>query len=94
MVGAGLVAFDRRCPHLGCPVLWSRDKASLAYPLLFRLVRGRPLTGTIREQLALTPDQTGWSIIASVAFGVRFADEAEAEAEVREETEALLKRAA
>ncbi len=50
------------------------------------------MTGTIREQLALTPDQTGWSIIASVAFGIRFADEAEAE--VREETEALLKRAA
>ncbi len=28
----GLVAFDRRCPHLGCPVLWSRDHARLECP--------------------------------------------------------------
>ncbi len=30
--GAGLVAFDRRCPHLGCPVLWSRDRSRLECP--------------------------------------------------------------
>jgi nitrite reductase/ring-hydroxylating ferredoxin subunit len=26
------VAFDRRCPHLGCPVVWSAARAELACP--------------------------------------------------------------
>lgn len=26
------VAFDRRCPHLGCPVVWSREKLRLECP--------------------------------------------------------------
>jgi Rieske Fe-S protein len=33
-VGAGepVVAFDRRCPHLGCPVLWSVDHGRFECP--------------------------------------------------------------
>jgi len=27
-----VVAFDRRCPHLGCPVLWSADRARFECP--------------------------------------------------------------
>lgn len=26
------VAFDRRCPHLGCPVLWSADRGRFECP--------------------------------------------------------------
>ena len=26
------VAFDRRCPHLGCPVLWSAERARFECP--------------------------------------------------------------
>lgn len=27
-----VVAFDRRCPHLGCPVLWSAERARFECP--------------------------------------------------------------
>ncbi|MEW6269512.1 MAG: Rieske (2Fe-2S) protein, partial [Thermodesulfobacteriota bacterium] len=27
-----LVGFDRRCPHLGCPVVWSAERARLECP--------------------------------------------------------------
>ena len=27
-----IVAFDRRCPHLGCPVLWSAERARFECP--------------------------------------------------------------
>ena len=30
--GGDVVAFDRRCPHLGCPVLWSREHARFECP--------------------------------------------------------------
>jgi len=29
---AGLRAFERACPHLGCPVLWSEEKRTIECP--------------------------------------------------------------
>ena len=51
-----LVAFDRRCPHLGCPILWSVERARFECPChqaAFDARTGRVLFGPPR--LGLTP---------------------------------------
>jgi Rieske Fe-S protein len=48
------VAFDRRCPHLGCPVLWSAPRAQFECPChaaVFDAATGRVVTGPPREGL-------------------------------------------
>ncbi|MBY0280097.1 Rieske (2Fe-2S) protein, partial [Candidatus Binatia bacterium] len=50
------VAFDRRCPHLGCPVLWSADRARFECPChhaAFDARTGQVLFGPPRR--GLTP---------------------------------------
>jgi len=50
-----LVAFDRRCPHLGCPVLWSAERARFECPChyaAFDARTGRVLFGPPRRGLA------------------------------------------
>jgi Rieske Fe-S protein len=32
LAGGEVVAFERRCPHLGCPVLWSADRGRFECP--------------------------------------------------------------
>jgi Rieske Fe-S protein len=52
---ATLVAFDRRCPHLGCPVLWSAERARFECPChhaAFDARTGRVLFGPPRRGLA------------------------------------------
>ncbi len=49
-----LVAFDRRCPHLGCPVLWSADRGRFECPChaaAFDARTGRVLYGPPRRGL-------------------------------------------
>ena len=49
-----VVAFDRRCPHLGCPVLWSREHARFECPChhaAFDARTGRVLFGPPRHGL-------------------------------------------
>lgn len=51
-----VVAFDRRCPHLGCPVLWSAERARFECPChhaAFDARTGRVLFGPPRR--GLTP---------------------------------------
>ncbi|HZR80888.1 MAG TPA: Rieske (2Fe-2S) protein [Candidatus Binatia bacterium] len=53
---ASLVAFDRRCPHLGCPVLWSAERGRFECPChraAFDARTGRVLFGPPRR--GLTP---------------------------------------
>ncbi len=48
------VAFDRRCPHLGCPVLWSPERARFECPChhaAFDAATGRVLFGPPRRGL-------------------------------------------
>jgi len=50
-----LVAYDRRCPHLGCPVLWSAERARFECPChhaAFDARTGRVLFGPPRRGLA------------------------------------------
>jgi arsenite oxidase small subunit len=50
------VAFDRRCPHLGCPVLWSPERGRFECPChhaAFDAATGRVLFGPPRR--GLTP---------------------------------------
>jgi len=50
-----LVAFDRRCPHLGCPVLWSAERRRFECPChaaAFDARTGRVLAGPPRRGLA------------------------------------------
>lgn len=52
---ASLVAFDRRCPHLGCPVLWSEERTRFECPChhaAFDARTGRVLFGPPRRGLA------------------------------------------
>jgi nitrite reductase/ring-hydroxylating ferredoxin subunit len=52
---ATLVAFDRRCPHLGCPVLWSKEHRRFECPChdaAFDARTGRVLFGPPRRGLA------------------------------------------
>ena len=49
-----VVAFDRRCPHLGCPVLWSAERARFECPChraAFDARTGRVLFGPPRRGL-------------------------------------------
>ena len=49
-----VVAFDRRCPHLGCPVLWSAERARFECPChraAFDARTGRLLFGPPRRGL-------------------------------------------
>jgi arsenite oxidase small subunit len=53
---ATTVAFDRRCPHLGCPVLWSQERGRFECPChhaAFDATTGRVLFGPPRR--GLTP---------------------------------------
>jgi nitrite reductase/ring-hydroxylating ferredoxin subunit len=48
------VAFDRRCPHLGCPVLWSAERNRFECPChraAFEARTGRVLFGPPRQGL-------------------------------------------
>jgi Rieske Fe-S protein len=50
-----VVAFDRRCPHLGCPVVWSAEHARFECPChhaAFDARTGRVLFGPPRRGLA------------------------------------------
>ena len=52
---ATVVAFDRRCPHLGCPVLWSAEHARFECPChraAFDARTGGVLFGPPRHGLA------------------------------------------
>lgn len=49
------VAFDRRCPHLGCPVLWAAERARFECPChhaAFDARTGEVLFGPPRRGLA------------------------------------------
>jgi nitrite reductase/ring-hydroxylating ferredoxin subunit len=51
-----VVAFDRRCPHLGCPVVWAAERERFECPChhaAFDARTGRPLHGPPRH--GLTP---------------------------------------
>ncbi len=55
-----LVAFDRRCPHLGCPVLWSGERSQFECPChaaSFDARTGNVLSGPPR--CGLTPVAIG-----------------------------------
>jgi Rieske Fe-S protein len=48
------VAFDRRCPHLGCPVLWAAERGRFECPChhaAFDARTGEPLFGPPRRAL-------------------------------------------
>ena len=50
-----VVAFDRRCPHLGCPVLWAAERGRFECPChhaAFDAHTGRVLFGPPRRGLA------------------------------------------
>jgi nitrite reductase/ring-hydroxylating ferredoxin subunit len=52
---SSVVAFDRRCPHLGCPVLWSAERARFECPChhaAFDARTGAVLFGPPRRALA------------------------------------------
>jgi nitrite reductase/ring-hydroxylating ferredoxin subunit len=51
---ATVVAFERRCPHLGCPVVWSATRARFECPChraAFEARSGRVLSGPPRRGL-------------------------------------------
>jgi Rieske Fe-S protein len=51
---ATTVAFDRRCPHLGCPVIWAADRGRFECPChnaAFDARTGRVLFGPPRRGL-------------------------------------------
>ena len=51
-----LAAFDRRCPHLGCPVIWAAERGQFECPChhaAFEAASGRVLYGPPRT--GLTP---------------------------------------
>jgi len=50
-----IVAFDRRCPHLGCPVVWSAARGRFECPChhaVFEARTGRVVAGPPRRGLA------------------------------------------
>jgi Rieske Fe-S protein len=54
LAGGAIVAFDRRCPHLGCPVLWSPERARFECPChhaAFDAATGEVLFGPPRRGL-------------------------------------------
>jgi len=54
LAAGDVVAFDRRCPHLGCPVLWSAERARFECPChhaAFDARSGRVLFGPPRRGL-------------------------------------------
>ena len=56
LAGGEIVAFDRRCPHLGCPVVWAASRGRFECPChraAFDARTGRVLTGPPRR--GLTP---------------------------------------
>lgn len=56
-----VVAFDRRCPHLGCPVLWSAERSRFECPChraAFDARTGRVLFGPPRRGLATVEVET------------------------------------
>jgi cytochrome b6-f complex iron-sulfur subunit len=64
-----LVAFDRRCPHLGCPVQWAAERARFECPChhaAFDARTGRVLFGPPRQ--GLEPARLE---VASAARGLR-----------------------
>ena len=53
--GEPVVAFDRRCPHLGCPVLWAAERGRFECPChhaAFDARTGEVLFGPPRRGLA------------------------------------------
>jgi Rieske Fe-S protein len=55
---ATVVAFDRRCPHLGCPVVWSAERERFECPChraVFEARSGLPITGPARRGLTPIP---------------------------------------
>ena len=53
-----VVAYERRCPHLGCPVLWSAEHGRFECPChhaAFDARTGRVLFGPPRRGLAAVP---------------------------------------
>jgi len=53
-----VVAYERRCPHLGCPVLWSAERGRFECPChhaAFDARTGRVLFGPPRRGLAAVP---------------------------------------
>jgi Rieske Fe-S protein len=56
LVSGEVVAFDRRCPHLGCPVIWAAERQRFECPChhaAFEARSGRVLFGPPRR--GLTP---------------------------------------
>ncbi len=54
LADGSLRAFDRRCPHLGCPVVWSRERGRFECPChhaVFDAASGRVLAGPPRTGL-------------------------------------------
>jgi Rieske Fe-S protein len=54
LAGGEVVAFDRRCPHLGCPVLWAAARERFECPCheaAFEARTGRVLFGPPRRGL-------------------------------------------
>jgi Rieske Fe-S protein len=67
--GGDLVAFDRRCPHLGCPVQWAAERARFECPChhaAFDARTGQVLFGPPRQ--GLEPARLE---VASAASGLR-----------------------
>jgi Rieske Fe-S protein len=55
---ASVVAFDRRCPHLGCPVVWAAARRRFECPChraIFDGRTGRVVTGPPRRGLTPVP---------------------------------------
>jgi len=53
-----IVAYERRCPHLGCPVLWSAERGRFECPChhaAFDARTGRVLFGPPRRGLVAVP---------------------------------------
>lgn len=54
LAGGEVVAFDRRCPHLGCPVVWAAERERFECPChhaAFDARTGRVLFGPPRRGL-------------------------------------------
>jgi nitrite reductase/ring-hydroxylating ferredoxin subunit len=59
---ATVVAFDRRCPHLGCPVVWAAARGRFECPChraIFDGRTGRVVTGPPRRGLTALPLEVG-----------------------------------
>lgn len=60
LASGAVVAYDRRCPHLGCPVLWAPERGRFECPChraAFDAATGRVLFGP--PQSGLEPVQLG-----------------------------------